>query len=906
MLLRSNSQYGMENIPRSGGLLRSYSFSEGDNYSFCNDLNSINNSTVGLKRSKAVSSLALSDGTDKAHSHVKLEYKHSNINDISAKDYISCATASTLPINNLGMSIDKDGHLILIKGKSYDLFKGLIKKYTTGYTYKVSKLTHSNADKKFQELYIDDNGLLIGNEKDTGKSYIINISVPEIANHSSEQLIDLNFEEHHPQNRHDDLTFKVDKDYTVSYFMKENKLYLKTIEKEESVKDYSFFLFEIKMPLSSKQVISSIKRVKGMLQLEIKSGSKRRVFYIDPKNISTRELCVSTMSHKAPQEFSTRLGNDPHEKFHAGLPFTSDRIGNFSSKFIPLFSTIVDNLRDKIKRAKQASAENKIKEGVLDVTEAIDPMFFSSMVTVSGLVKAAYKIADKNIDSKDILADKNISKLMACSTSLSKVANEAVGAKKDSPLSEPLITIADFLNPGEAVHLTSTHRIAAFFGISSGGLPFMPGWFAGIVMELSERYNLSISRTETGAIRLAFNERHTAGATALAGTGQGLERTLMNGSNVDYMTVMPFEANAIIAMQSVSGSNFSFDMSEEHFKEFIGKFSAQEKNAAFSDMFVNESQAEKIKEKRFVVKIECKAEARFQVGSMANSSTYMVMPRTAIGARLAIDLLNVASSSSQSAGKNEKLLTNRKDTLKITALNHEEAIFAEWKIMPIAMHGGGDDILWCYPLPLLEEAKALDEYKSEKGVNLYSREEGNAPADKPKQGFIRVNNIADIKKTPMFISVNEQGKVKKGIALKKIATVDKEMEIINSTVVQIKKALEREQRASLNKYCTIEVISHYEPIAPLSYPSSEIADNTSAETSPTTAAKNIGYRLKKLEFRRSSTLENKKASIPLPILNFSTIHAITYDQLLGEIEFQYQSENDLSPIKTRRKLNILY
>jgi fatty acid-binding protein DegV len=75
-----------------------------------------------------------------------------------------------LPINNIGMSIDKNGDLILIKGDSYDLFKGMFKKYTTGYKYKTSQLKIDKFDKKFESLYMDDDGILVGIEQITGRN----------------------------------------------------------------------------------------------------------------------------------------------------------------------------------------------------------------------------------------------------------------------------------------------------------------------------------------------------------------------------------------------------------------------------------------------------------------------------------------------------------------------------------------------------------------------------------------------------------------------------------------------------------------------------------------------------------------------------------------------------------------
>ncbi|MBN3263568.1 hypothetical protein [Pectobacterium brasiliense] len=878
---------------REVNLLRRHSFSLEDGHKINKKIKKISNLSQNLKRSEAVHNLALPDKNHIPMNLVKIEYQDRKVKDISAKNFIYCGSATTLPINNLGMSIDNDGHLILINGQSYDFFKGFFRKKTTGYNYKTSRLMNDYCDKKFKEIYLDDNGKLIGNEKNTEKNYIIKISLVEINTESSEQFIKIDFIDYLEECNHDNLTFKTDENTAVSYFTKDNKLYLKSIKKEGNENDYSCCRHEIKMPLKAGYRISSIKRLMGSLQIETKNKNKKRIFFIDPKHISTRDFSVKKLSHKPPQSFSSRVGNDPHEKYHAGLPFTSDRKANFSSRTIPLFSSMVDNFKFNIKKHKQNSLEGKNRKAMINVAKAIDPGAKGICTSVSQAYKSVSKRIGNNISNKEELCDYNINTLASREKYLSKLVNSALGESSEKNLSESLISLLDEINIRDNLHLTSTNRIAAFFGIALGGYPFAPGWFAGVVAELSDRKNLTISKTETGNIRLSFNNLHKVAGTVLAGTGQGMEENLLVAGPINYMTVLPIEANAIIAVQYISGNNFSFDLSEEHFKEFSEQFSNPQKDTPFRDIIISEAKAEKIKEKEFVIKIETKNELRLQVGSMVNPNVYMVMPRTAVGVRLAVDLLNIKSSTSESADKNTFSLS--KENLKITALSHEADFFHERKIMPIAMHGGGDTPLWCYPLPLLEEYKALRQYNNKKCFTIF--EKYTPPTQPELTNKTIAYNLNDVKKIPLSITIHDKKGMKEASSLEKLSEVDVNLEQVNDILIQLKKSLINQQRDSQNKSCSINTIAHYEII--------HSPPITTSSLRLDTAEKKI-YRLKKLELRRISSLQHKYATIPMPILNFSNTHSITYDQFLGEIELEYKTKNDLSIINVNRKLSVLY
>lgn len=894
-----NSANNMLLHSKKNELSRRHSFSEGCNLVFQDKLIKVENSPLNLERSKIISNLALLNGSDGI---VEIKYKHSGLEQIDAKNYVYCGSAAIFPINSTGISIDKNGDLILIKGNSYDLCKGLFKKYTSGYRYKTSRLNIDNLDKKFESLYMDDDGMLIGVEQKTGKNFIIRMSIPEIEGNIHGQFVKLEFTECNLRKPCDDLTFSIDNEHTASYFTKSNKLYLKTLSHVGRNKDYSFFLYEIDIPLRPGYVLSNIKKTMGALQLEIHCGNKRRILYVDPKHISTHDLKVKKTSHKPPQNFTSRIGNDPHEKYHAGLPFSSDRKNNFSSKHIPLFSSIIDNFRVHIKKAKEYSAEKNQTKAIISGLKSIDPFVGGITATAPILIGAATSMSGRNIDSKEKLYKKNKDILKSHSKPLSKLAKDALGVNHNQNISDSLICLVNEIKVKDTLHLTSTDRIATFFGIASGGVPFVPGWFAGIVLELSKSHDLIIEKKEINHLKVSFINRHKTAVTALAGTGQGLEKTLLHTSGVDYMTVLPVEANAIITAQSVLGDNFSFDMKEEHFSEFAKQFSIPQEKLSLQNI-LTEAQVEKIKDKEFCIKVEAKSELRLQEGSMINTSTYMVMPRTAVGLRLALDLLNIKSNKSDRMDKNEQSFSPAKKNFKITALDYDTALFAEWKVMPIAMSGGGENTLWCYPLPLLEEGKTIAENKKENVLVLLNKSLVSECPQHINNYVTLAADIESIMKIPVLITIDDNNNIKKGLELKKAAKVDEYLSGISSNLIEFQRYLINMERNSQHKSSKAKVIAHYEPIAT---PSFLMVKRMDIPLTTRSLSKANGLRLKKLEFRRVSSLNHKKATLPMPIISCSNEHSITHNQFIGEIEFQYNSNDDILIVNTKNKLKILY
>ena len=98
-----------------------------------------------------------------------------DLSEINVASYIYCGLTHVLQKNNISIVLDNTGNLLIIKGKSNNLIKGLYKKYTSGYHYQSASLTNDNDAVKFDHLYINRHRMLIGKEKKTNKYYCINI-----------------------------------------------------------------------------------------------------------------------------------------------------------------------------------------------------------------------------------------------------------------------------------------------------------------------------------------------------------------------------------------------------------------------------------------------------------------------------------------------------------------------------------------------------------------------------------------------------------------------------------------------------------------------------------------------------------------------------------------------------------
>lgn len=120
----------------------------------------------------------------------------SKLNEINAASYIYCSLTNCLPKNNFGIALNNNGNLLVIKGESHNLIKGIYNKYTNGYHYEIANLTSGEDEIKFNHLYINHYGILTGEEQQTNEHYCISIDKISSSLETSEQSVILHLNKH--------------------------------------------------------------------------------------------------------------------------------------------------------------------------------------------------------------------------------------------------------------------------------------------------------------------------------------------------------------------------------------------------------------------------------------------------------------------------------------------------------------------------------------------------------------------------------------------------------------------------------------------------------------------------------------------------------------------------------------
>jgi hypothetical protein len=809
----------------------------------------------------------------------------SDLNEINAASYIYCGLTNFLQENNIGIALDSNGYLLIIKGKSNNLIKGIYKKFINGYHYQSANLTNGNNEIKFNHLYINHNGILTGEEQKTNKHYCISIDKISSPLETSEQNVTIHLSQYKKTFSDETLTLQT-RDMNILYLhYQRGKLFLDKIKTPANEIDYSIMEYDIQLPVKKNYLIQSIKKVKNHLQIELRKEKKSRIVYLNPDHISLKKLTARKLSHKPPQNFISRLGCDPHEKYHAGQPFTSDRKGNFSSDHIPLFSSIIDKFRVHLQSAKNHKAQGKNKKSFISITKSIDPGLSALYeITVDRIRKIRKNTAQHGMTDQQIM----FTSMQSQTASLIPIINHALGNTLPLDLSDALISLMKKLNVRESINLQNSNIISGFFGVAAGGLPFNPGWFAGVVAMLARSYHLVLSRVDTNNISVTFNYQRKKSSIFIAGTGQGLERSLLSTRTINYMTVMPAEANLIIVTHCTKERNFSFTLSITDFELFARQLYHPENNNIFNQQLINQSTLKEIREKELLIMLESKSEVRAQIGALVNPTTYMVMPRTALGVRLALNLIELKSVS-------EKTITHqgktRKNNLTVTLSRPEVDLFHETKIMPIAMRQGVE--LWCYPLPLIEEYRPTNIIHGKKTI-IFTTEtpEQKTPHKKkesetlpPDKNYDRPFSLMEIDKIPLTIIINKSLAIDKH-RFQKSKLGNKQISLLVEKLEQVKKILIQQERDNLYKQCKVFLYCHYD----------NYEEGNGIKK----------YQLTKIEIRRITKLNHLTATIPLAIISLANNNAISYDELLGEVDFLYRSRESNIPYNINFNLHILY
>lgn len=805
------------------------------------------------------------------------------LNVINTSSYIYGGLTNFLHKNNFGIALDDKGELLIITGECYNLFKGIYKKNTKGYRYQSANLTNHTI--QFKQIYINNLGILIGEEKNTNTHYSITLEKISSPLEKQHQCITLSLKKCAQEPLQKYLTLRKSDATELIFNYQKNRLYLHKIQTPAGELDYSIMEYDIHFPLRRNYSIQSAKEINNHLQIELRKGTKNRIVYLSPEHILLKKLTAKRISHKPPQNLTSRLGRDLHEKYHAGQPFTSDRKGNFSSDGIPLLSSIVDKFRIHIQSAKEYTGRGENKKAFIEAAKSIDPG-----------INALYQITKKKVKNirEDTIRDRKIDKTIMLNSLCSQTENllpsinYALGDTLPANLSHAIILLMKQLKIQESISLENTNTIAGFFGVAAGGMPFNPGWFSGLVLTLARSYHLVLSREDNDNIRVTFSQRQKKGSAIIAGTGQGLERTLFHAQAIDYMTVMPAEANLILVAHCAKEYDFSFVLSINHFETFATQLYLPEGSHSFNQQLIDQSILKEKIGKELIIMLETKSEIRAQIGALVNSTTYMVMPRSALGLRLALNLLDLKSISEKTIESQEEV---REDKLSIKLFSPEAELFHEEKIMPIAMRQ--DVNLWCYPLPLIEEyrpiktvlAKNNSSVTREKQVKKTSNKVDKNEIQLSEKLFNRSFSLRQVDNIPLIITIDSSHSVEE-FYLQKSQLDNKPIRSLQEKICQIKKALVSQERDSLHKQCTIFLSCYYH----------HHEDDYGIKK----------YQLARIEIRRRTTLNHLTATIPLAIFRLMDNDSISYNELLGEIDLLYLSQEDEMPSSVNYNLHIFY
>lgn len=91
----------------------------------------------------------------------------------------------------------------------------------------------------------------------------------------------------------------------------------------------------------------------------VDKGNKIKIYYLDPLNILLLKIIsteVTRLKQEPPLSFYSMIGENNYKNYHSGQPFSTQTIGNFSSRHIPFISSFIDNARIHIDKAKQQYA----------------------------------------------------------------------------------------------------------------------------------------------------------------------------------------------------------------------------------------------------------------------------------------------------------------------------------------------------------------------------------------------------------------------------------------------------------------------------------------------------------------------------------------------------------------------
>ncbi|WP_413730456.1 hypothetical protein [Sodalis sp. RH22] len=624
-----------------------------------------------------------------------------------------------------GITLDQEGRIVLVKGKQKDFFKGAWQKVMGTKKFYIATVDFKDHDDlRFDRLIVNDKGSLIGKKKGAADYYKLTLNTD-----STTTTLDVNagFDacfnisillKKLPQagRMPDDLCLHSHDRKTVELVFKEGSLFL-AIPAQGYDHTRGRREIKLRLPLSGAVNILSACQILNRVKLTVNHNGKLNVFYLDADHVDAVKATIRHLSQKPPQNFSSGSGNNPYDKVFSGQPFTNYRWGKFSSRRIPLLAKTIDNFRVRLKRARALNYRGDRRRAGIALAQAVDPGVRCLAQTLTKKIAQPPRVAAPQTGThaftrefgeiNKFVNNKEMNKLFASASSY-------LSAKED--ISDKIRYTLSLLGKNESISLNKLFDASFFFGIAAAGLPFMPGWFTGAMVRYSRGQSLTLTKNDNGSIKLNYNKINYKTLIAILGTGQGLEENgkLLNYNNIDFSTVLPLEANAILVANKNAQFNFSIDVCEQEIgllldAIFIPQSAALHREQHLAPYFaklIRQAITKTCRGQGATLLLEAKSELRAQVGFMADPNTFMVLPRTALGAGGAVNIFDINKQTDEvTTYFSGQPVNDRQVNLQQKYLGFSLFSYQESKIMPIAMTPAPGNTLLCFPLPLTEELK---------------------------------------------------------------------------------------------------------------------------------------------------------------------------------------------------------
>lgn len=324
---------------------------------------------------------------------------------------------------------------------------------------------------------------------------------------------------------------------------------------------------QLDLKLSENKKIKSIKPISNEIQVKISEENRTKMFYMDSSFISSTEnymYKIKDLKDKPPLSFHSLVGENNYNNYHSGQPFSSQSPSHFSSRHVPFFSSIIDNVRIHLAKAKQQRIQKEYKKMASDIAKSIDPGFRGFLSNIKGLTNTSTSPCNNKYKASH--SAKENKKLHYA------VLNRYVkGINNGKTQGEVVYSIVKDLKEKDSITITHFNGIRAFFGIDAFSL--IPQVKANLFLlaNYSKTHSITFSKSENNRVKFSFINKKEENISAGLSAGIGSYKRRWKNNSIDYGFNSPLTASIYLDLNHNKKSNFSFEIDLDDVVEFIDK-----------------------------------------------------------------------------------------------------------------------------------------------------------------------------------------------------------------------------------------------------------------------------------------------------------------------------------------------